>query len=697
MALGSRWHEQHERHGRQGGMSRSTVRAVQRIAIVVVVVAAMGAGMVMTAAVATTPAAATGRSRTPESITTRPISCDPIDPQQCFLPFPSDYFTVPATTWTGRRLQIPSSALPSNVAGTPIDTSDWSRNDGWSPGSAIMVRVPGLDLARTGIPASTDLGDSLRPDAPVVLLDVYTGERIPFWGELDTWNPDPATRALVVRPARNYAEGHRMVVALRNLKNAAGDLIAPPANFVTLRDGRPTSDPDLDDRRPAIEQVFDDLQRVGIGRQNLYLAWNFTVASEQGLSERLLRMRDDAYAQLGRGVPKFTITQVDENVNANVLRRVRGTFEVPSYLAGTGEPGSRMLLDADNWPQRNGMFTAEFRCIIPRSTVGTNGAAVRGRGVVYGHGLLGSTGEVDSQAPVANEKNLVVCGTPWIGMSNADLGNVYNVVSDFSSFASMPDRLQQGILNFQFLARLVKDPRGFSSASAFRVGTPARPVFVAHQVYFNGNSQGGILGGAATAISKEWTRAVLGVPGMNYSVLLPRSVDFDPFLPLVRAAYPDPAVHTLLVNFIQILWDRGEANAYAHHITDDPYPRTPKHQVLLIEAFGDHQVANIATENEARTIGAYGRTPVIAPGRSNDAEPFWDIAPTPRSKVKGSVVELWDFGTPAPPPESVPNRAGSDPHGAARNVPAVRETVSQFLRPNGFFFDLCGPGACRWP
>ena len=47
---------------------------------------------------------------------------------------------------------------------------------------------------------------------------------------------------------------------------------------------------------------------------------------------------------------------------------------------------------------------------------------------------------------------------------------------------------------------------------------------------------------------------------------------------------------------IQMLWDRGEANGYAWHMTSDPYANTPLHTVLLHEAFGDHQVANVATE-----------------------------------------------------------------------------------------------------
>ena len=69
---------------------------------------------------------------------------------------------------------------------------------------------------------------------------------------------------------------------------------------------------------------------------------------------------------------------------------------------------------------------------------------------------------------------------------------------------------------------------------------------------------------------------------------------------------------------IQILWDRGEANGYAWHMTRNPYPNTPRHTVLLHEAFGDHQVANVATEVEARVIGARLRTPALDPGRSRD-------------------------------------------------------------------------------
>jgi hypothetical protein len=625
--------------------------------------------------------------------------CDPIDTQQCLLPFPDNFFTVPdASSATGVRLHFPVEAMPKNVSGTPINPTDWNRQDGFSPGSAIMVRVPNLDLARTGIAPITDIGRSLDPNAPVVLLDTNTGQRVPYWAEFDTWNPDATTRALVIRPARNYLEGHRIVVALRDLKNARGRVLRAPAGFERLRNHRHTADPLLRNRQADINQVLDDLARGGVRKHRLYLAWDFTVASAHTLAGDVLHMRDDAYAQLGSGVPSFTVTQIDQNPSADIARRVQGTFDVPKYLTGDGSAGSRLVLGADGLPVRNGVYHAQFRCLIPASTVDSAGKAKPGRGWVYGHGLLGSTTEIEGFAPFINQYDVVLCATPEIGMASDDVGNVVNVLHDLSTFGSIPDRLDQGMLNMQFLARLLKDPNGFGANTAFRVGTPAASAIVPNEVFYNGNSQGGIFGGAATAISKEWTRAVLGVPAMNYSELLPRSVDFDQFLPLLHAAYPDPTLSTLLVQLDQIQWDRGDPNGFAQHLTSNPYPGTPNHTVLMIEAFGDHQVANIGTETEARTIGAHVHQPAVAPGRSNDVVPFWDIPPVPSSPFAGSVVELWDFGTPAPPTLSLPPESpqyGSDPHGAARNVAAVRDQVSQFLQTSGAFVNVCGTQPCH--
>jgi hypothetical protein len=182
---------------------------------------------------------------------------------------------------------------------------------------------------------------------------------------------------------------------------------------------------------------------------------------------------------------------------------------------------------------------------------------------------------------------------------------------------------------------------------------------------------------------------------MNYSTLLDRSVDFDVFASVYDPNYPDRVDREVGMLAIQMLWDRGENDAYAEHLTSDPYRHTPRHQVLLFEAFGDHQVANVATEVMARTIDARLRVPALAPGRSADVTPFWDIRTVGRFPDHGrSYQVIWDFGTPTPPTQNVPNRAGDDPHGMGRDQLEVLQLAKAFLE-QGQLVDTCAGGPCQ--
>jgi hypothetical protein len=117
---------------------------------------------------------------------------------------------------------------------------------------------------------------------------------------------------------------------------------------------------------------------------------------------------------------------------------------------------------------------------------------------------------------------------------------------------------------------------------------------------------------------------------------------------------------------------------------------------MLFEAFGDHQVANVATEVMARTIDAELRAPGLADGRSPDVEPFWGIDTTSRFPDRhGSYLAVWDLGTPAPPVENVPNRAGGDPHGEGRSPSDDVLDLSTTFLEEGVLVDTCGGGPCR--
>jgi hypothetical protein len=629
-----------------------------------------------------------------------PDRCDPIDPRHCMLPFPSDFFSVDdPSTATGRRVNLVRESLPVNIQGVHVDPTEWNRNDGFSPGALIATFVPGLDVDASGIPNVTDIGASLAQDSPIVLLDVDTGERKPYWGELDASVSAGADRMLLVRPAKNLEEGHRHVVALRRLKDGAGNAIAPSDAFRAMRDRLRTDVPEFDARRDHFEEIFDLLDAAGVDREDLFLAWDFTVTSAESIAGRVLHMRDDAFARLGAAAPAFAVTKIEENPDDRLARIVQGTYEVPKYLAGDGSPGNRMLFGADGLPRAEGTYTARFTCVVPRSALaGEGGVAVPARPSLYGHGLLGSDEEVDAGniRSMANEHNFVFCATKWLGMSEDDLANAAFILQDLGKFPSLADRGQQGMLNFLFLGRLMIHENGLVSDPAFQ-DAAGRGLIDRSALFYDGNSQGGIMGGALTAIATDFTRAVLGVPGMNYATLLQRSVDWVDYRVILDASYADEMERGLGLNLIQMLWDRVEANGYAHHLTDDPLPGTPAHTVLLHVAYGDWQVAMCTADVMARTADIPIHWPAVTEGRLPDVEPYWGIEHLTTYPWGGSVLVVWDSGTPTPP---IVNRApseGRDPHSDPRSYVVARAQKSEFLKVGGAVVDVCEGAPCMAP
>ncbi len=560
---------------------------------------------------------------------------------------PSASFRIPTitsphatrSTPTGLRVDFPISAMPRNAGGVPIDPTAFDRNDGFSPGTPVILHVNGIDLARSKIAPITDIGASLDAAAPIVIIDARSGKRVPYWAELDANDPNPAEQALIIHAAADYQDGHRYIVALRNLVDSSGRVIPANSVFQAYRDGTPAPTKAEQRRQPHMEAILDSLQSQGIERHSLYLAWDFTVASQQSLTGPMLHIRDDAFRQLGSAAPAFSGVQrhrLHHRTGPAHRPTCRGTFSVPSYLNQPGgPPGSRFNLGPDGLPAQipGNVQTADFECNIPRSVVADGSSPTAtvypGHPMLYGHGLLGSADEVNDPVieSMADVGNFVVCGTDWLGLASQDIATDANILTDLSQFPILPDRGQQGMLDFLFLGRLMTSPAGFVTNPAFEAGSSHPAIDTSGELSYYGNSQGGIEGGALTAVSQEFTRAVLGVPGMDYSLLLNRSVDFDPFAAVLNGSYPDKLVQQIDLGLIQMLWDRSEADGYAQYMTDTPLPDTPAHQVLLEEAFGDHQVANIATETEARTIGAEVHQPALASGRSPDRVPFYGIRP----------------------------------------------------------------------
>ena len=104
-------------------------------------------------------------------------------------------------------------------------------------------------------------------------------------------------------------------------------MLDAPKAFRLYRDATVTTNDAVESPPRALRGAVRTLAEAGIERDELYLAWDFTVASERNLSERMLAIRDDAFTQLG-----------DTNL-ADL--KVEGTAAAVRGRQGHAQPGGR--------------------------------------------------------------------------------------------------------------------------------------------------------------------------------------------------------------------------------------------------------------------------------------------------------------------------------------------------------------------
>ncbi len=622
------------------------------------------------------PDDSTSTSGSQEPLQWPKLTCDPLVPTYCGYPFPNNVFTVEdETAPSGRRLALAIDAMPQTRDGTQGAPDAFNDRDGFSPGSTILAHLPGA--VATGLPDPLHIADSLGPDSPTVLLDVTTAERVPHFAEIDVRvNADEAS--LMIQPATSLAYTHRYVVAVREVVDADGTRIAASEAFAALRDDVPSDEASVDERRALYADILGHLQDAGIERSSLQLAWDFTVASREDTNDRLLSMRDQALAAVGSG-PSYEILSVDEDVSEHIFRRVRGELEVPLFLDDPG-PGGVMQLDGDGVPMQNGVARYPFTIMVPYSAQTTPAP-----GVMFGHGLFGSRSEVESSAfqQFANDANLMLIAMDWIGMSSEDPALVGLIVSNgnLSEFRTLPDRLQQALLNYLLATRMMRTSIVDDDALRFEDASMLDP----ENSYYYGGSQGGIMGASYMAVATDARRGVLAVPGQPYNLLLERSVNFDAFADIIISTYARGFDGQMLLALVQLLWDRAEPSGYAVHVADDTLPGTPAHDVLLLASIGDHQVSTLGAHVMARSIGV----PNVSP--TNRA--IWGLEER-QAPFSGSALIEHDFGLPPEPLVNEPMREGDDPHGALAGVPSAAQTVATFLHTGqvqSFCAGVCDP------
>ena len=458
----------------------------------------------------------------------------------------------------------------------------------------------------------------------------------------------------------------------------------------------------------------------------------------------------------------------ENDPNNQTRRLVSGTIAVPCYMTNNCAPGSELNYNPASAPGEHptfgddvpdqppgSIFKANFQCRIPPSATAENPARVS----LYGHGLLGGLGEVRNGSHVgvfSSTHNVMFCAMNWTGFATEDGGSAARVATDTAAFATFIDRQVQGHIAWLALQEALVRPGGLAAHPAFQDGdgtTEGEPLYKLEfnpdgtgGLYYDGNSQGGIMSGAMIALSHRITQAVFGVPGMNYSILLRRSSAFqtqngfmpDPTDPqslvdpevinfTLQENFPNDLDQAFIYSLSTMMWERSENAGFVQHLSDDPLPTAegvtpiPEHDILLHVAYGDHLVTMWTADIIARSAGLPRMDNMVLPGRYATEHPlsgtaygvqnpyagipviteyphrggaivYWDdIVEGGIDQDPADIVNMQDFGVDTTALYNTPPRTGNDPHEYPRRSPQAILQKSLFLRPRGIsgVFDTC--------
>ena len=621
----------------------------------------------------------------------------PVAQPNSFLPFPSSFYTkADATTETKLRVSIPKGVLPKNQVGAEFDPARWNLLDGWSPATQLVADLGGpVDGAK--LPGQSDLASSVLPTSAVQLLAYDTGERVPLFAEMDANptlmvgdSPVDARKVLLAHPMVRLRPNTRYVVALVGLVDPNGKAIAVKP-FQSLVSGTVASGSRLGEVKARYDEIFAFLDKQGVPRASLTMAWDFTTASDKQATGHLLAMRDAAFKRWQMQNLGWQNLKVDNNPGGDWLMRITGTFQVPSFLTSNTDGKAGLSFDAANNPVDTGTnFDAKLLINVPKCvTTATLPVPV----MIYGHGLFGAADEANGgvHQATANALCMVYAATDWVGLADTDANYVVaTVFSNFDKFYIPTDRLQQGQLNFMTLARLAL--KKFPMMAELHLADPRgamQPITDGAHVYYDGNSQGGIEGNTLMALSPDIQRGVLGVPGGIYSLMLTRSTDFKSFKAIMDQTYPSQYDQEVMLALAQSLWDFSDPISFVGHTLKDPFnddagnPMKDKH-ILMQVGVGDGQVPNVSAETIARTAGLQ----MLSPGVKTIYGLPMAAAPL------DSAYTLWEVhANPLPDGTNVPPAHDNCTHEAVRRIPEAIEQKRRFLRPGGKVEQTC-MGTC---
>lgn len=584
--------------------------------------------------------------------------CNPLATSaECNYPFPSSFHVKPdLETATRFRVNLDPQVLPLRDGVLPLDVTPFNKADGFSPVIPIIVHF-GFDIDTDPLPNQFELEQSLQDGSTVALFNMDTGKRVMFFAEMDqNRNSEYSDRyAFFIRPQEPMEMGARhAVIITKDLRSKDGNPIESPRIFQALRDKEERLSPSVEALKPQYEEIFSFAEQHGYKRDNLLLAWDFPVASEDYILGSVVSMREKALAAVKNNEFGFKITKLTDDPNQYVTKIIEGDFEVPTFL----KADDTFEFDKKHHPIRQPVNRSyPFTMLVPQKAKMGQPLPL----VVLGHGIFGNgrsflTSDGDGVAiqKLCEEFGVVAVATDWIGLSTNDLLRIAGELSaDLNRIGIITDQLQQALINTLVLTKLAKGP--ISEDPQIKVGQG--PLVDTTQIYYWGASLGGIEGSSFISISDDIARAAFGVPGCSWATMFTRSIVFPPVKSLLEPHYPDPMAFSIAFSIFQGAFDHSDPVNVSKLMFKKPLPDAPANRIVVLqEAIGDSQVPNMTSEVLARAMGVKLMTPSVTPVFGLES------VTSPSSDSVLAQYKLPNFDQPATPDTNTPPASDNGVH-----------------------------------
>jgi hypothetical protein len=571
----------------------------------------------------------------------------------CVLPYPSDFFLRDG------EVVLSGAAKLLTKDGVSADLSDHRPIYGFSRVPLIVAVVGGSPSREALVTIDEPVELSMDPgSSPTLIVHGETGELIPHFVDIDAL--DGTREALVIHPLVSLLESQTYVVSIAGLAGAEAH-----DGFRRLRDGI--------DESPRFDRIFEVLERAGVDRTSMQLAWDFTTGADDEAVGDMFDARDAMAGALPNAPLTVTIDRVIEDPpdegKALIHREIHGSITVPLALDDP-DPGGTLRRGADGKVVISGSAELPFIAMVPKSLAA---GPAPGRLLFYGHGFFGDRREVLHESPqkLGDELGAVLICIDWWGMSRGDVTSVAaKLAGEPFEAALFVDRVHQGIVNWMALAAAARGP--LLARSEF-MRADGSPLFDPSRIAFLGISQGHILGGVVAGVVPGLEAVALNAGGAGLTHMMYRAKPFEPFLEIMALSITDPLARLTYAATMQRQLDRIDPAIYA---------RYAEGRVLLQIGVADTSVPDITGYLHGRLLGAG----LIEP---SPVEPF-AIAPYTDQK---SALAIYDFGADrsfmqnhSPPPTT------NEVHEAIRTLaPAIRQ-LGAFLY-EGTTIQACD-GAC---